>query len=378
MRERPLSVLKVVLVVLGMAVASSAETINIGMSGTATQESNLTSGGVTYIAAWGNNGDYGEKGPCTSYGSTHLNPWWQVDMGSATAVDEVWVFYRTPARTAQRAYNLSLQVLDGSGNSLYNSADYGIVFNPWDGTGTSPKPIDVCGLAPAKFTVPSSITTGQKFRINKVGYRNLPASYDETIDTWEVEVRADDGLTSPNVAKGAPVTVFGDGYYQSSSYYSPPSALTDDSVGTYSSSDTEVPDPNTFGYLINLGSSQALTQIKVYPRQEAAIVGGGTWAKRLGDYVVSLYADDDGAPAATANWTYTRTGTFAGALGTADIFTAQWAPARSRASGSRSRRPTNSSTTTSISTAARIGEVSAAFRSRRSGCSCLSRRRWRC
>jgi len=327
MRKCPLLVLVAVLSVLGMAVTLSAETINIGISGTASQESTMTSGGVSYIAAWSNNGDYGEKGAATNYGSAHLNPWWEVDMTLPITVDDVWVFYRTSARVAQRAYNLSLQVLDApGGNVLYDSATLTPpeIFNPYDGV-TFTTPLLYCGLEPAKFDVPSNVTGEQVFRINKASYRNLPGTYDEVIDTWEIEVRADDGLTGPNVAEGAPVTILGDGgsYYTSTNYYILPSNVTDDSIGTYCSSDTDVDVADTFGYQIDLGQSYSdLTHIKIYPRQEAAMVGGGSWAKRLGDYIVSLHDDVGGAPAATPNWTYTRNGNFSGALGDADVITA--------------------------------------------------------
>ena len=51
-------------------------------------------------------------------------------------------------------------------------------------------------------------------------------------------------------------------------------------------------------------------------------MAGGAWDHRLGDYVISLHDDDGGAPAATANWSATRTGDYFDGLGIGDEFIA--------------------------------------------------------
>lgn len=315
MRKCALLVLTVVVLVLGMAVSASAETINVLAGCSATQESNFSS--TSYLASAGVDGDYDYAHNTARH---HVPTWWKVDMGADRLVDEVWAYYRDTYTCRERAYNYTLQVLDVNDNVLYDSqAVDGFTFNPWDGTGTYPDP----GFGPAIFHL-STPVTGRKIQISKAGHDNLPGAYDETLDCWEYELRKDDGLTGPNVAVGAAVTVVGDGggHYTSTNCSAHPSNLTDDSLGSWCSTDTEVAEPELYAYQIDLGSSyNNLEMIKIYPRQGAQFVAGGAYVKRFGDYVVSLHDDDGGAPAATANWTYNRTGQFAAGLSVADIFT---------------------------------------------------------
>jgi hypothetical protein len=157
---------------------------------------------------------------------------------------------------------------------------------------------------------------GDKVRISKAGYDDLPQAADEVMDYYEYEVRQDDGLTGQNVALNGTVTVFGDDYYSNSNTNCRPLNLTDGTIGTFCHSDaTDV--PIEYGYRIDMGNSHDLTHIKVYPRQ----LTGTAHAQRLGDYVVSLHADDNGSIGAM-NWSATKSGYFSGGLGDADVFEA--------------------------------------------------------
>jgi hypothetical protein len=312
MRAYTLFIAVAALAVLVMAAAASGEMIGVQTTGTATQSSNYDTGN-TYPASNGKDGDYATHQD-TGYSASQTTQYWEVAFDAETAIDSVWTHYRdqgsSGATLRKRAYSLTCTIYNADNVVVYTSP----VFNP------EANPLVDPGYGPWKLNLAAPVM-GKKVRITK------QCGSTQTLQTRclhcnEIEVRHEDGLTGENVAQGRPVTVFGDDYYHSTSYNTVPANLTDGTIGTYCSSDTDVPDPNTFGYLINLGQSYGLQEMKIYPRQEAAFVAGGAWDMRLGDYVVSLYDDDNGAPAATANWTATRTGDYFTGLGIGDKFTA--------------------------------------------------------
>ncbi|MBN1909730.1 MAG: discoidin domain-containing protein [Pirellulales bacterium] len=299
---------------LTLAATASAETINVALGGTATMSTRYSS---SYAASKGVDGDY-ESRLVTAVGDE--DPWWQVDLGQDTVIQDVWTYYPDTARLRQRAYNYTLQILDASDTLLYDSqADDGFTFNPWDGVNpANPRP----DFGPAKFHL-STPVTGRKVRIVKDGFINKPQSYDEGLDAWECEVRQDDGLTGPNVAMGATVNVVGGDIFVDPNVNCFAVNLTDDTIGTWGGFDAN--QVAGCGYEIDMGESYVLDQIKVYCRQAANHVTGGAYP-RLGYYRISLHDDDNGA-IGDENWytvldDWTAGYREGGGLGIADVFTA--------------------------------------------------------
>ena len=130
-------------------VGQTALAANLALTGTATQSS-------TYIDAldWGPHKaiDGNTNGNLFSGSVTHTltqnDPWWQVDLGSVQAIEDIVVWNRTDA-APERLANFILEVLDASN---------GVVFT-----------YTHSGIPGVSTTIPVNLSTGQTVRIRLVG-----------------------------------------------------------------------------------------------------------------------------------------------------------------------------------------------------------------
>lgn len=241
------------LAICGWASDSQGDVLNVAnLYGTASQSTT----GFSLPAVNAINGV--TTGDATGHTATgDLAPFWQVDLGSEFAIQNINLFNRTNC-CGERLYNVTVDILDASATSVFTSS----VFNSWDGIGTIP---DNPGAGPFNYDMTAltgGFVTGQTVRISKAGFAGS-----EWLSLLEVEVFAE--ATPPpippeldpdiNVALNKPTS--GDvafGY--------PTSNGNDGDVSNFTHADNTNASPDNPFWMVDLQGEFRLSHIEIVDR----------------------------------------------------------------------------------------------------------------
>lgn len=99
---------------------NTAPAVNLALNKTASQSSTAYSGDASRAVDGNTNGIY--SGNSVTHTNSEANPWWEVDLGSSHAIDEIVVFNRTDGCCVGRLSDFTVIIKDSLGNTSFSQS----------------------------------------------------------------------------------------------------------------------------------------------------------------------------------------------------------------------------------------------------------------